>query len=66
MLAQGPHGAPARPRAGPPGQRGGAGFLARLKWSFMASEGGLSRIGPPPSCGAAVAAFTGRFLDPPP
>ena len=38
----------------------GAGFLTRLKGSFMADKGRLSRIASPPSCGAAVAAFTGR------
>ena len=45
---------------GLPPQRGGAGLLTRLKWSFMADEGSLSRIGSPPGCGAAVAAFPGR------
>ena len=44
----------------PPGQRGGVGFLARLKWRFMADKGSLSRIASPPSCGAAVVAFTGQ------
>ena len=32
----------------------------RLKWSFMADKGSLSGIASPPSCGAAIAAFTGR------
>ena len=45
---------------GPPARRGRAGLLTRLKWSFMADEGSLSRIASPPGCGAAVAAFTGR------
>ena len=39
---------------------GGAGFLTRLKGSFMADKGSLSRIASPPSCGAAVVAFTGQ------
>ena len=45
-------------RAAGPARR--AGFLTRLKWSFMADKGSLSRIASPPSCGAAIAAFTGR------
>ena len=45
-------------RAAGPARR--AGFLTRLKGSFMADKGSLSRIASPPSCGAAIAAFTGR------